>query len=215
MTGFLPLFPLNLVVFPGEKLNLHIFEERYKQLIRECHELKKNFGIPFKVSDRQAEIGAEMRISEIVRVFTTGEMDIRTEFVRFFNVLDFYPQADDKLYPAGVVKYWDENDEKLAAPPLYKIQELRELLYKIVELTGTSDKFIPQAEGFTVFSFAHYLNLPKEDEIRLLFCKSESQRIEIVLQHTRWLLSHFEERNTVKNLIQANGHFKHLQSPDF
>ena len=43
MTNFIPIFPLAIVVFPGEKLNLHIFEPRYKQLITECHEQKKTF----------------------------------------------------------------------------------------------------------------------------------------------------------------------------
>jgi Lon protease-like protein len=215
MTGFLPLFPLNIVVFPGENLNLHIFEERYKQLIRECHELRKNFGIPFVFGGNHTNVGAEVRITEIARVFTTGEMDIRTQFVRHFDVLDFYPVSEDKLYPAGIVKYWEEPAEKMAAPPLYKIQEVIEKLYKIVSLTGVSDKFIPAIDDFTVFKFAHYLNMPKEEELRLVCCKSESQRIEIVLGYLDYLIEHIEGREKVRKLITANGHFKHLESPKF
>ncbi|MEO1628994.1 MAG: LON peptidase substrate-binding domain-containing protein, partial [Bacteroidota bacterium] len=46
-----PLFPLKLVVYPGEQLNLHIFEPRYKQLIRECEQNKVTFGIPAFIND--------------------------------------------------------------------------------------------------------------------------------------------------------------------
>jgi hypothetical protein len=130
-------------------------------------------------------------------------------------VLDFYPVSEDKLYPAGIVKYWEEPAEKMAAPPLYKIQEVIEKLYKIVSLTGVSDKFIPAIDDFTVFKFAHYLNMPKEEELRLVYCKSESQRIEIVLGYLDYLIEHIEGREKVRKLITANGHFKHLESPKF
>ena len=64
MTNFIPIFPLNLVVYPGEALNLHIFEPRYKQLINECVANKKPFGIPSVLKDKISEMGTLMRIKE-------------------------------------------------------------------------------------------------------------------------------------------------------
>ena len=69
MTNFIPIFPLNLVVYPGEKLNLHIFEPRYKQLIRECHANGKPFGIPAVLDNQVKEMGTLVQIREIVKEY--------------------------------------------------------------------------------------------------------------------------------------------------
>jgi len=84
MTNFIPIFPLALVVYPGEELNLHIFEPRYKQLIAECFEMKKNFGIPSVINDKMADLGTLVEIKEIVKTEENGEMDIRKEVSRCF-----------------------------------------------------------------------------------------------------------------------------------
>jgi uncharacterized protein len=79
VTNFIPIFPLALVVFPGEELNLHIFEPRYKQLIADCHQSKKPFGIPAVIQNQVAEMGTLAEIVEIVKTYDNGELDIRTK----------------------------------------------------------------------------------------------------------------------------------------
>ena len=69
MTNFIPIFPLSIVVFPGEQLNLHIFEPRYKQLIRECAEQQKPFGIPSVIENNVQELGTLVEIKEIRKVY--------------------------------------------------------------------------------------------------------------------------------------------------
>ena len=69
MTNFIPIFPLGIVVYPGEHLNLHIFEPRYKQLINECYAEAKPFGIPTVLSKGMAEMGTLVTIREIVEVY--------------------------------------------------------------------------------------------------------------------------------------------------
>jgi len=68
MTNFIPIFPLNIVVYPGENLNLHIFEPRYKQLINECHVAKKPFGIPTVIDNKVQEFGSMVEITELPKV---------------------------------------------------------------------------------------------------------------------------------------------------
>jgi Lon protease-like protein len=68
MTNFIPIFPLALVVYPGEKLNLHIFEPRYKQLIIECFHAKKTVGIPVVMNNKLSEKGTLMEVIEISKV---------------------------------------------------------------------------------------------------------------------------------------------------
>ena len=84
MTNFIPIFPLSVIVFPGENLNLHIFEPRYKQLITECFEQKKPFGIPAVVDKELKELGTLVEVSEIRKVYDDGKMDITTRGVKVF-----------------------------------------------------------------------------------------------------------------------------------
>ena len=77
MTNFIPIFPLGIVVYPGENLNLHIFEPRYKQLIEECHKGKKPFGIPAVIENKLQDYGTLIQITEISKLYDNGEMDIK------------------------------------------------------------------------------------------------------------------------------------------
>ena len=76
VTNFIPIFPLGIVVYPGENLNLHIFEPRYKQLIKECSDQKKPFGIPTVIESKVQDFGSLVEIVEITKVHDNGEMDI-------------------------------------------------------------------------------------------------------------------------------------------
>ena len=88
MINFIPIFPLNIVVYPGEQLNLHVFEERYKQLINESFKTQKPFGIPSVFNNNVSEIGTLVKVTEIVQVYEDGKMDIRTEGISVFRVLE-------------------------------------------------------------------------------------------------------------------------------
>ncbi|MGV3657475.1 MAG: LON peptidase substrate-binding domain-containing protein, partial [Chitinophagaceae bacterium] len=72
MINFVPIFPLSIVVYPGEQLNLHIFEPRYKQLIAECWAEAKLFGIPAVIDSKVQDFGTLVRITEITTVHENG-----------------------------------------------------------------------------------------------------------------------------------------------
>src|SRR6185503_4214322 len=107
MTNFIPIFPLGIVVYPGESLNLHIFEPRYKQLINECFTAKKSFGIPTVIENRMQDYGSLMQILEITTVHENGEMDIKTEGSKVFRILEVIKEVPDKLYSGAIVNYPD------------------------------------------------------------------------------------------------------------
>src|SRR6478672_9177821 len=98
MTNFIPIFPLAIVVYPGEELNLHIFEPRYKQLIRECFEAKKPFGIPSVINNEVAERGTVVEVTEISKTYDDGKMDIKTRGLTIFKILEIVKEIPDKLY---------------------------------------------------------------------------------------------------------------------
>jgi len=87
MTNFIPIFHLGIVVYPGENLNLHIFEPRYTQLINECYSQKKQFGIPTMIENRLQDYGSLVEILEITKIHDDGEMDIKTKGSRVFRIL--------------------------------------------------------------------------------------------------------------------------------
>src|ERR1041384_1114112 len=111
MTNFIPIFPLGIVVYPGEQLNLHIFEPRYKQLINECHEQKKPFGIPTVIDNKLQDYGSLMHIVEISAKQENGEMDIKTRGDKVFRILEIIKEVPDKLYSGAIVNYPDNREE--------------------------------------------------------------------------------------------------------
>ena len=110
MTNFIPIFPLGIVVYPGESLNLHIFEPRYKQLINECYTQKKLFGIPAVIESRLQDFGTLIRILEITTIHDNGEMDIKTSGEKVFRILEVIKEVPEKLYSGAIVTYPDNKE---------------------------------------------------------------------------------------------------------
>ncbi|HEY0108163.1 MAG TPA: LON peptidase substrate-binding domain-containing protein, partial [Fibrella sp.] len=78
MDDLIPLFPLSLVVYPGEDLNLHIFEPRYRQLVSECIEEEKTFGIPAFIENKLPGYGTEVHVTTLHKRYDDGRMDVKT-----------------------------------------------------------------------------------------------------------------------------------------
>ena len=85
--SLLPLFPLDLVLFPGTSLPLHIFEPRYKEMISECLDRKKSFGIVRAKEEGVAEIGCTAEIITVAKKYPDGRMDILTQGRERFEVM--------------------------------------------------------------------------------------------------------------------------------
>jgi Lon protease-like protein len=113
MTNFIPIFPLGIVVFPGEDLNLHIFEPRYKQLITDCFAEARPFGIPTVLKNGLSERGTLVEVKEIVEVYDDGKLDIKTKGVSIFRILEVVKSIPDKLYSGAIVNY-PKNEERFA-----------------------------------------------------------------------------------------------------
>ena len=153
MTNFIPIFPLGIVVYPGEQLNLHIFEPRYKQLISECFENKKPFGIPVVIDNKINEMGTLLQVVEISRVYEDGKMDIKAEGLKVFRILEIIKELPDKLYNGAIVNYPDNIEKGNRAL-------MQRLITGIKENTG--DKyclsklfFLPCSKYFCAFNLAY------------------------------------------------------------
>lgn len=211
MTDFLPLFPLGLVAYPGEKLNLHIFEPRYKQLIREVEHNKTTFGIPAFVDKKIMPIGTEMKLLSIEKRNADGSMDIKTLGVGVFRTEEFYSVAPGKLYAGADIKrlpLTDDSDLILNEKILTKIEELFALL-KMNKKTPKSPSM------FRIFDIAHYIGLNIQQEYALLTVPTELERQQFVIQHLEKLIPMITNIEESKKRAQMNGHFKNVVPPKF
>ena len=212
MINFIPIFPLGIVVYPGESLNLHIFEPRYKQLIGECFKEKKLFGIPVIINNQLGETGTLVEVKEITSVYDNGEMDVKTEGVKVFSVLELIKQVPDKLYSGAIVKY-PENIEDAGRKDLMKkvINATRELHSRL----NVTKAFKKPDEELNSYDIAHHAGLSVEQEYELLGLMEEIQRQEYLKRHLARVLPVVAEMDQLKEKIKLNGHFKNLSALDF
>ncbi|HEX4038040.1 MAG TPA: LON peptidase substrate-binding domain-containing protein [Acidobacteriaceae bacterium] len=82
----IPLFPLNLVLFPGTALPLHIFEERYREMVGECLSESREFGVVRAERDQMALVGCMARIVRVLERYNDGRMDILCEGAQRFEI---------------------------------------------------------------------------------------------------------------------------------
>ncbi len=212
MINFIPIFPLNIVVYPGEELNLHIFEPRYKQLISECSSTGKSFGIPIILNNRLNELGTLVDIIEMSAKYDSGEMDIKTKGNKIFRILEVIKEVPEKLYSGAIVNYpdnpEDEGNRTLMQAIIKSIRELHRLL-------NVTKDFKNADQHLHVYDIAHHAGLSLEQEYELLGLFKEAQRQEYLKRHLAKVLPVLAEMETLKDKIKLNGHFKNLSSSGF
>jgi Lon protease-like protein len=211
MTNFIPIFPLGIVVYPGEHVNLHIFEPRYKQLITECYTLNKLFGIPAIIDNRVQDYGTLTKVTEITKIHENGEMDIKTTGEKVFRILEVIKEVPEKLYSGAIVTYPDNLDK--GNPEVMKrvVNSIRELH----RLLNIQKDFFKQDAELKVYDVAHHIGLSLQEEYELLNLFDERQRQEYLKRHLTKVLPLLAEMEQLKEKVKLNGHFKNLSSFDF
>ncbi|AIZ63909.1 peptidase [Hymenobacter sp. DG25B] len=211
MPRLLPLFPLNLVVFPGEKLNLHIFEPRYRELVHDCLQENITFGIPPFLDNQVQELGTEMRLLDVEKVYLNGEMDIRTQALGLFRVREFYRQAPGKLYAAGKVE--DLLDDP--TPDEFLKTRITAHIKQLYHALGLHRMFLDLPGGYRTYDIGHHVGFSTEQEYQLLSSTSEQERQELLLEHLEQIVPVVLETERLKERVKLNGHFKNLTPPNF
>ena len=210
-TKFLPLFPLSMVAYPRERLNLHVFEPRYRQLIDECLTQNTTFGIPVFLDDRVQAHGTEMRVAALVQRYDDGRMDVETEGVEVFKVVNFKNPVPGKLYAGGEVEIltiWGDPQAELVEPLMEKVREL----YKILQ---TDLKLRVSDYDYLSYELAHKVGLSTGQEYELLSITSEKERQKYLLDHLVNAIPIVSDMERTKDRIRLNGHFKHFDPLNF
>ncbi len=207
----IPLFPLNVVLMPGAPLPLHIFEDRYKQMVDECLEDESEFGMVLADDSGTREVGCTARIVELVERYEDGRMLILVEGSRRFRLNNV---LTGKPYYVGEVEYLEEDE------PGEEITELAEecvaLLERVVEAAteGSVDIEIEAPYRNLAFAIAGRIEFDLETRQQILELPTERERLEKV----RGLLSQAAERlereRQAREKAQTNGHLRGDWSPE-
>jgi Lon protease-like protein len=210
MEKFLPLFPLSLVVFPMEELNLHIFEPRYRQLINECFDNGTTFGVPTFLDGKLPGFGTEVKVLGLSKRYDDGRLDIKTLGVRVFRIIDFQNPVALKMYAGGVVAMLPEAEQYPFVMP-----GLLERVNRLYALLEEENKFdIEKMQPFS-YQIAHKIGLSVEEEYSLLKMPTENERQAFLIQHLERIIPMLQDVERTKDRIRMNGHFKNLDALNF
>ncbi len=211
MAKILPLFPLKLVAFPGERLNLHVFEPRYKQLIQECEEQGTTFGIPPYFDEHLYEFGTEIKLLEIAKRYDDGKLDIRTEAIGIFKIKEFHRKTPGKLYASAEITaltFTREIDVEVNRLILENISELHEILM-------INKKLPDSPESFISFDLGHLVGFTVDQELEFLTIREEKMRQNMMLEHLQKLIPIARRMKQMRIRAKLNGHFQNLKPPNF
>lgn len=210
MINFIPIFPLNLVVYPGERVNLHIFEDRYIQLINDCVAEKKPFGLVVVANQKLSDFGTSCSITDVVKTYGDGKMDIVIEGEKVFTVFEVVKHVPDKQYHGAIVNFLANNLQKKPAM-LAKVFDALKELHRLMNLSKT---FKPEAE-MSSYDMAHHAALSLNEELEVLQLLREDQRLEYLKRHLQKIIPVIAGLEGLREKIKMNGHFKELKAFKF
>jgi Lon protease-like protein len=196
----LPLFPLDVVLFPGTVLPLHIFEPRYKEMIGEVLEAKEKFGIVRGTAEGVAGVGCTAEIVAVPKQYEDGRMDIVTEGRERFEVMDI--NTERSFYRAEVLYFVDEPE------PAAKDQVARlvEIHAEALTLMGAAAEPPPQDEKELSFLVAGSMPFDLDFKQKLLAMRSEAKRVESVLEYYEGILPSLRRAVKARRKSGGNGH---------
>ncbi len=206
----LPMFPLQLVVFPGEDLNLHIFEPRYRELLADCEEEGISFGIPPFIDNAIMEVGTEVELVEVARRYPNGELDIRTRGTGVFKIDTFFHQFPGKLYAGAEVT----SRRSRETGDVQKARKLADLARHLFEIMQVQVDLPDDPARLRTFALGHQVGLSLQQEYELLCQSDERARQDYMLDHLRRLIPMARELERLKEKVQMNGHFRNITPPD-
>lgn len=210
MQKFMPIFPLNLVAFPGETINLHIFEPRYQQLIHECVTEGKRFGIPVVDNNQILEYGTEMELVKIQKEYPTGELDIKVKGTHVFQILETVTDVPGKMYSGAIVSI-QQNIEDRHSRLFAELEFLTAELFSILEIQ--EDIYKPDFV-LNSFKLGHYVGFDLKEEYELLRHPRETSRQKIIVEHIKKILPSVKQVAEIKEKAKLNGHFRMINPPD-
>ncbi len=213
MENFLPLFPLNLVLFPQMVLPLHIFEERYKEMTGECLREAEPFGVVFTHEEEVERVGCTALITKVAKEYDDGRMDIVAVGISRFEVVLF---DSEKSYLRGITESYDDREPPLLPDDdetgklLVLFKEFCRLLNQAEAAERIESDQTPESLAFRMLS---KLNVSNDLKQKILVTRSEKERVVTLLSYFELLIprlqfaEHAAKRSRFNgNIARPNGH---------
>ena len=201
-TRRIPLFPLGLVLFPGTRLPLHIFEERYKLMIGRCLQKHAPFGIVLASGDGIATIGCAATVLQVVKTYEDGRMDIVTSGEFPYRIRELH---NDQPYLEGDVETLDDDPLPGSESTAKELRRLYEKCYRLIH-NGTA----PAMENDPTVSLAYQVaaELPLDLDVRqaLLETRVEADRRALLIERLNQALPELERVQAARSKVSGNGH---------
>lgn len=191
------LFPLKLFLLPGDYTQLHIFEERYKQLIADTTEAKEPFGIAFTDRDNSAQLGCMVEVSEVLKVYTNGSMDITVKAISLFRLISFNTKSEGKLYPGGQVKELPIANEKVQ-------KTLQDAFRLYLSKDTVLNASLLAKDDFGLLDIANELMMSDLEKLDFVQIENQSDREVFLLNYFRYIQLLEIQENSVYNNIYLN-----------
>ncbi len=195
----IPLFPLEVVLFPGAPLPLHIFEPRYKEMIGECLEQKRPFGMVRVKENALAAIGCSATIVNVTKRYDDGRLDIATQGRQRFEIESL---NHERSFLQGEVTYFDDEPSEVGSGPRQVLIELHEQLFSIL---GQAPEVQQDALSIS-FHLASELPVDLDFKQTLLEMKSEAERIETLTEYYRATIPKIQQTLRARERASRNGH---------
>lgn len=198
----LALFPLELVLFPGAPLPLHIFEPRYKELIAECLEEKKGFGMVRAKENAVAEVGCTAVILNVDRQYEDGRLDISAEGKQRFSIVEL--NHDREFLQAEVTWFDDEEPPTVPDTDSANAIELHKQLFRVLGQEAEIEENVPSLS----FHLANALPVDLDFKQAFLEMKSEAERLETLIEYYRATIPQLEKTMRAREKASGNGHVR-------
>lgn len=199
----IPLFPLDLVLFPGQRVPLHIFEERYKTMVRECLDAAKSeFGIVMAKENGIVNVGCTARIVEVTRKYEDGRMDIIITGQRRFEVLFL---DESKEYLRAAAQFFEDEEAAVSDDLSRNVLDLHK---QVLQFMPNDPEARTAGETASQLSYRLAGPLPLDPDFKqlLLSLRSEKERLERVAEYFRYLLPRLKLATWARGKAGGNGH---------
>lgn len=201
----IPIFPLSLVVYPGSRYPLHIFEERYKNMVKYSMKLDEPFGIIIYENNAIGRIGTKVKVESVTRNYPDGSFDIIVRGEERF-VLKTVQENIIGYFEAEVDRYND-----LISGNYSELEvEAIEVFNEVIDKAGISleDNFYVNLDEtkFKSFKLAEKSGLSLEQQQSLITLQNEGERLFFLIEHLKNMSIELDKRASMKVIMERDGY---------
>jgi Lon protease-like protein len=202
----IPIFPLSLVVFPESKYPLHIFEEKYRRMVRRCLSNGEGFGIVAQIRKELSKVGSYVRVADILTEYENGESDIIVQALNRFILIEYHIHPDG-YYEALIDNFPDLGNVIINQNSLEELKEKFEMVIDKVnfKLEDTFWKNYLNSRNKS-YKIAEKSGLSLEQQQNLLSIRDENKRINFLVNHLENLEKQIEKGIALKDIILGDGY---------